>query len=511
MAKDIDGFDLRDWDTVSAVKIGTLNQAIEAGHRTPPGFEQPLDIRGKDYFVRAGFKPWRVLSSGDGHILNMELDLEEVIVESGGESKFCGGGLAQITVRLELLPTGSKPSKKAEQHVLVLAKPTKAEPITVDKIELSEGNFRDQVVVENALAAWLNDHIATFTHVFAVVTLHEVLDLGDDFNWLKPTFSAYAFGRNANKPSESILAVLAMTQNRSPKGKLPQVDAGLVSSKDTVAYAISRPRVVHQLIAENLPVAFQGLETSDLTVDEEHWRIKLKRGRGPVLKNIEHEGKQHEVALSRLVVTVKETTILVESETKTKMFWGVYSVCSSKAEYKFNLIEDAQGNQKIGFEVIWEETSEHRTIVSDKRKNVKKYLALVGIILLAIAAIIALVIAFAALAPATVAVLAICGKAAVIAGVAALASGGLIKLQEWLLGDDGPSLDFMTLNAVAAISWCSGTNFKPRAVELDGVLRLAGQLGPDPHIDTLPLKAVPAFDPVAFQDQFADFMQKRAA
>ncbi|MEO1537286.1 MAG: TULIP family P47-like protein [Pseudomonadota bacterium] len=511
MANDMAGFDLRKWDTVSAVKISTLNKSIHDAGTTPPGFDQHIDIRGKDAMVTANFRAWEVRPNGDGHQLKMALPLDMVMIDMGGQQKFCGDGLAEITVQLELLPTGSKPEQNAEKHVLVLAEPTKSEPISVDKIELSDGDFRDQIAVDTALTIWLNDHITKFTHVFAVVTLHEVLDLGEDFSWLKPTYSAYAFGRNATTPSESILAVLAMTQHRSPKGHVFQVDPTLVGPSDTVAYAISRPRVVHQMIAENLPLAFQGLKKDDLKVDEEHWKISLKTGKGPVLENIEHEGKTHEVKLERLVVTVKEQTIQVESETKTKMFWGVYSLCTSSAVYKIKLIISENGDQKIGFDLVSQTEPEHRTVISDKRKNVKKYLAIVGVILLAIAAIIVAVITFVTLGPAAVAILAVCGKVAAIAGIVAIAAGGLTALQEWFLGDDGPTIDYLTMNSVAAISWSSGTNFMPRAVALDGALWIAGSIAPNPDIDTVPLKAAPTIDPAGFQAEFAEFMQKRAA
>jgi hypothetical protein len=501
------GLDLRGWDTVSAVRISDLNRAIQQAGTTPPGFRHTYDERGSDITAAADFTTWKILPDGDGDELKMEIPLENVTVEARGQQTACGEGIALVTVRLELLPTNTMAEPGARKHVLVLAEPTERKPITVDKVELADGGWSEKLHCQTALSLWLNANIRTFTHVFAAVTLYDVLDETSDFSWLKPTHTAYAFGRNARHPERSILAVLAMTQQRSPSGLTFQVDPDLITASENAAYAIARPRVLHQMIRDGLPLAFPGLKLSDLTVNEDTKTISLKPGKGPTLDNVESEGKTYDVKLQKLVVTVYETSIKVESETKTKMFLGVYSVCSSSATYKIAMINAPDGSKRVGFELVEQSEPEHRTEITDGRKDVKKWLFIVAGIIALIGLVIAGIIMFALATPAALVTLALAGKVAAAAVMALILAGAGMSLQEWLLGDDGPVLDFLAMNAVAAIAWSTGTMFTPRIVDLNGVLQISGIFDLDPHIDTLSQ----GNEAAAFQAEFADFMQKRAA
>ena len=501
------GLDLRGWDTVSAVRINDLNRAIQQAGTTPPAFRQTYLERGSEITATGDFTAWKILPDGDGVELKMEIPLENVMVEARGQKTACGDGLALITARLELLPTDTMAEPGARKHVLVLAKPTERTPITVDKIELATGGFSEHLHSQTALSLWLNANISAFTHVFAAVTLHDVLDESSDFAWLKPTHTAYAFGRNTDKPEHSILAVLAMTQHRSPSGLAFQVEPDLIAQTENAAYAIARPRVLHQMIRDGLPLAFPGLKLSDLTVNDDTGTISLKRNKGPILDNVERDGKTYEVKLQKLIVTVFQTSIKVESETKTKMALGVYSVCSSSATYKMTMIDSPAGGKRVGFELIEQSEPEHRTEITDGRKNVKKWLFIVAGIIALIGLVIAGIIFFALAAPPVLLILAIAGKVAGAAVIALILAGASMSLQEWLLDDKGLVLDFLAMNAVSAISWSTGTTFKPRIVDLNGVLQISGIFDLEPHIDTLSQLNEAA----TFQAEFTDFMQKRAA
>ena len=86
-----------------------------------------------------------------------------------------------------------------------------------------------------------------------------------------------------------------------------------------------------------------------------------------------------------------------------------------------------------------------------------------------------------------------------------------MKLYDWIVNDEGPGIDFLAMNAVAAISWSSGSNFLPRIVNLNGALQIAGIFGENPDIDSIPFKSGLARSAEQFQAEFSEFMQKRAA
>ena len=156
--------DLRGWDTVSAVRIGDLNKAIRDAGTTPPEFSQPVDARGKNANTSANFRPWQVLPDGDGEELKMQIDFEEAVVDIEGQETKCGGGVALITVRLEMLPTDIKTAENARKHVLVVAQPNKRQPITVDKVVFDEDvGFSEELVFDTGLGLWLNGHITKFS------------------------------------------------------------------------------------------------------------------------------------------------------------------------------------------------------------------------------------------------------------------------------------------------------------------------------------------------------------
>jgi hypothetical protein len=487
------GVTTRHWDTVSAIRIDELNKAIRLAGTSPRGFSDSLD----GVTVSARFEPWRIGPDGDGQTITLMLDLGDIEISDAEGTRRFAAAQALVDVRLELLPHDANQNGPVQRLLLVVS----LQPLersdrvaTVTDVIIEEPHkLVDQAHIGMVLQNWLNLNLQSFTHVFAAITLYRTVDKAEDFPWLKPTFVAYAFGRNANDPSKSLLGVLCQTGNRSADGLVYQIEQDVLPKDTTVGFAISRRRFLTDMLMPSLPLAFDGLKASQIVLSADDSQLNLSSP--ATLTAVKHKGKTYHPRLEELKIEVHETELLTTSHTCTQIIPGVSGHCRAHGGFGITLVDAKGGGKSLGM-------TRTRKMTEDNWQETAKSIVVLEWVLLALAALATIVIGICTfglgIAAATPVYVALYGG---IAGFT-LISGAKI-----LAGDDSPPIDLLLAQADTAVSWSAGGPFQPTFAGLDHALVVGGDY-PDPPL-TAGVDAATDSAQARFQNQFADRMAAR--
>jgi len=488
--------DTAGWDTVSAIHIGELNNAIRLAKTSPSDFSEEAD---KGVHVSADFGDWNILPDSDGPILSMEMPLKNLCVTEGRDSRTYDTARAMVDVHLELLPHDPDNSDDKQLHILVVkltqsAKNEHAADVTKIIID-GDHSVVDEVYVSMALSNWLQANLQRFTQVFATINIHRVVDQNEAFAWLKPTHVAYAFGYNAADPEKSVLGVLCQTGGRSAEGLIYQVQAEAIPPGSTAGYVISKARYLRDMLAPALPRAFDGLKAKTIKVNSDDSGLKINKP--AQLKDVESDGKKYSPKLTELEIALNETEIIVDSATKTKIFPGIYSVCVSTGYYAFGLINRKSGGKTLGYYATRDFKSANST---EKTKGA----IITEIILGIIAAVAGLILTFVSFGSGSL--IAIGLAVALVGSLGALTTMEVVEL---IRENDGPPVDLLVANATDAVTWATGSHFDPNVAGLNNALQIGGNYVEDPTIDTLKSSPAALSPQARFQARFTDRMKER--
>ncbi len=492
------------WDVVSAVRIGDINTVIRNAGTSPTSFSaNPVE----GATIAGSFDPWAISPDGNGLLINLAVPIKNVAVSYRGMNAVLAEGVAQVRVHLQYMPAGPRMmaapgggEQEVETHLLVLKIAPHAgvlgtgEDARVAQVLSVDGGraipTRLYSVLKVGLDQWFNANLAAFQHVFATVnivkTAHDETEGG--FDWLVPSTVSYAFGHNAETPEDSILSILCMTGGRKGDGLIAQAQADMIPQGANAALCISRQRIAHDMIGRGLPLAFDGLEASDLLYSSKDTAVSVKKRLK--LDNVKDEkGKSYSPYLQRMMVHVGETEVKLESETHTEITKGVWSIINTIDTYTYGLTENSKKQKTMAFKQLSHD--DKKQTKQDKDATIIEWvargLALVGMVVLGfVTGGVAIVVA---------------------AIVAALLIGTITRDAIKLIsGNDGPPIDLMLTNASQAVSWSTASRFDPIFAGLNGGLQIGGITG-----DTGLLGAE---DPSAaqrqFQAPFASLMASRA-
>ncbi|MEL6957709.1 MAG: TULIP family P47-like protein [Pseudomonadota bacterium] len=483
------------WDLVSSIRIGPLNQAIITAGRSPKAFSGTVE---NITCVAGKFGDWQISDESDGDLMCMTLPLRDIEITTDGAAKTFDAGTADIDLRLSYIPHDAigPNSQPARQMLLVVdagANDAMA-PVSVTNVEL-EGHSRidDIIDVQAALEAWLQDNIAMFTHVLAAVSLYETVEKDGDYVWMKPTYLAYAFGRDAKNPSQSILSILSQTCERNADDLPNQTVVDAIPDGLEAGFLVSRSRFLRDVIKPAMPAAYPGLRESDLTVLPDDIGLTLEDT--VQLKNVEYDGKTYDPELLRLDINLYDTFVHTTMETRTKVSWGVWGHCRVSGGYGFKLITKRDGSRSM-------KVVEERPPTESSWKEVEEGAKITRLILAIIAALAGIIIA-------------ICTWGFGVAAAAPLyfaMYGGMIGFSALLAneifsGETSPPLDLLETQIDDTLQWCTGSVFTPSFMALHHALQIGGSTTDGARMQTRKTSATPLA--AAFQDRFAPVMANR--
>lgn len=446
------------WDTVSAVRVGDMNEAIALAGTSPPDFAQSVD----GFDVSGRFGDWRIGAGGDGKLVHMLLPLRSVQVVNGARRDVVEEATAEISLRLDFVP--HEPERLKGQGAAKLLKLVVAtaspKPVSVIEIEYpSKPSLTVRTALTAALDQWLGANLARFRHVFACVSIENaVADAA--FEWLKPSYASYAFAADDRNPEQSVFAILCMTAGRSPDDLIVQIGPDAIPGGSQAGFLISRIRFVQDMLSPAVRHAYLDRPSDakkTIVQDEEG----ISFAGSITLDNIESDGKTYSPTLEKLTAKVHQRSLFMETVTRTWVSPGIWSMTKYGANYRFGLIRNSKQQKTLGYDMIGEADNESWPEHSTGIIIAEIILAIIGVI-----AGIVLAVSSAGLLSVPAAVLAI-----TIAGAIDIAVSDLVAC------GDGPPISLMLANATDAVEWAHGSVFEPDVAGLNGALQFGGTLG----------------------------------
>lgn len=442
------------WDLVYAVRLPQVNARIAEQNASPKAFSAAVGTA----TVSGSFSTWRIVPGGAGYLVYLSIPVDGTVA-SPGSAALPFAGTIKVSVELNYLPASAGASS---QQALQIQQPsaggTGSSPLfAITEVDFGTGfDTVAQVFIQTALQEWLTANPGVFNHVFAVVNLSAVTAEAP-YAWLKPTTLSYAYA-DAAADSDCLLAILAMTQQRSAAGLAQEVDAGVIPDGADAALLISSYLLLNDIILNALPVTFPGTTTADYTLPTTSPTLTLAN---PCqLSSIEYQGSSYQPMLQSFSVEFQGTQIVCQSQTSISVHDGVTAHTSVNAVQGLTLTTNGAGQPTLTFTEIGQPQIQHWTTTDPSTDSTDEAIGL-G---LTIAGIFASVFTG--------------GLAGVFIAVTAVLIGGIVEnlpelIADWT-PDTAPSLDLMATNITGPFVWTGGAAFSVAAAVLADSVVLSG-------------------------------------
>jgi hypothetical protein len=319
-----------------------------------------------------------------------------------------------------------------------------------------------QALMKAGLELWFNGNIKKFSHIFAKVSLNEVVT--GSYQWLKPTYTGYAYLDGATD-EDSFFGVLGMTENRSADGLANQLGPNCVPKASRAGFTIGGSRYLEKVILPSLVKSFSSASASTFTLI----------GNNSVIVNTETftvhpiwvNGTKYTPEVEIFELQIVGDEMQIHTRTKIPISPGIRAMVDSVSYQKIVLVERTRGGHTLDFKQSRPESTYHWVDVDDGVKITQIIVSLVG----AVAGVFAE--AFETTAKVIIAAVIITIVAGVVSLtpelVAEVAGGGAAKVL--------PSIGEFAAGAIDPVTWPDARQFTLTEAGLNG----AFQFGGDPH------------------------------
>ena len=454
------------WDTVFALNIADVNNAIINAKTSPTSFEQEIEAGTS---VTGAFGNWQVCAGGDGKLLHLKLPITSGELTMKKEVTPFQNVEAVIEVRLayfEATDTAVADKNQVAKHLKVDTRKkadTNAAAVQVMTVLSSSGDELDDMVsalLPNGLTTWLNKHLEDFDHIFAKVNLNLTADKDAAFAWLRPTATDYAYVDKL--PFEnSTLAVLCMTADRPFGTNAPEASPYAIPANADAGFLINNSRFLVDMVLPNMPMAFPGCSVSDFSLSDDGNSIKMDNA---FSMPSSAGGGSYSVNVTKIIISIVGPNVLMHSECNTEISPGLTSYDTSDHTYIISLVTTPNGNQTLAFQQVGTPVTSHWTTQSEGFKWLHALEIVIGIVGIAILGTMTAGVGFV---------------------VGAIIIGALIGTAtniENILGvigtDDAPDLTLLTMNSTGPITWLDTKVFKLNSACLNQSLQLGGTFLP---------------------------------
>lgn len=452
------------WDLVYAVRIGPINAQIAAANVSPPKFSGSIG----SLSVNGQFGPWQIATGGAGAMVMLELPIASGTFADGATPPVSFSGAVTVSVMLEFRDQESGRALQIQQVTSApgetkgAAETTPSQLFTIQNLTLTPASgaasvdIVTQAAVQAVLQEWLTNNSQCFQHVLAVVNMGDV-DPARPYSWLQPTSTAYAYVDDLTQ-QDGVLAILGMTNQRSPAGLDQQVSPEAVAAGRDAAVLISPYLLLDWVIRPALPSAFPGTAATDYTLSTEQPILSL--GAPCQLTPFTSGGDTYTPTLQSLSVNFEGNQLQCSTETSTPVGFGVIAWTSTQATQGVQLTTTPAGQPTLAFYDLAQPVTNTWTATDPSTQrtddDIADALALAGMVLSMMTG----------------------GMAGFIIMVTATLLSGLIQnlptLAAAFISQTSPSVDLLAVNATSPITWSGGTRFALTNVDLVESLRLSG-------------------------------------
>lgn len=462
--------DTNGWDTVFAIPVQYVNQAIAASRASPTSFAHsdstiPASITGT-------FGVWQIALGGSGELLAMTIPITSATLTYNGVNTPLTDLTATVLVNLTYAQQSNQPASGQTYNLVINPAPVGTPAVTVEMLAPANPNTMIQLVTQALLDQWLNANIASFVYVFNTVNLNMQADNGQ-WQWLMPTAVAYAYADDpAGSLNNSTFAVLCMTQNHP--APTPQVSPYAIPEGAQAGFCISATQYLGNLILPMMPQVFANASQSDFSFDPSTGILSNLNDVEMDPVNINNSDRTTTVPAGGLSVEVSGSELVV-TVTNAHLTYspGIDIYVSYTQWYQIALQEQSGGTQTIVFNqsTVPGHTEASFTHTVEVATWVQVTEAIMSIIAAAIGAACGFGGPFESLVVKIVVAIIIAIVLAVIANIAQYIA--IAAEKDW---DKLPSIDMMVTNATSPITWPGGTSFTPTSAQLNGCLQLGGSM-----------------------------------
>lgn len=476
--------DTLNWDTVFAIPISKVNEAIKKQKSSPHNFQYKKGHGN----VKGDFGDWQITKGGDGSYIRLTIPIRNVTGSYSGEEFSWKEFSIIVEVSLKFLPHDSDEKKIDNSYMQNLKVNTKSDDPTNPVVSLvttiakdSTGNITEPTgeavddldpeimsgYITTLIVDWLNENLEDFNHVFATVNLNDYIDKDSAWAWCKPTFVDYAYVDNEDE--ESLLGVLCMTGGR--KGsvqQLQQIDSYVIPKGSIAGFLVSEERLLTDLLLPTLSMNwkkssvkdYEVIYNSDVETGNYRYVLQLKQGKSIELDPVEQNGKSYTPYMKTMKIALEVDQVIFDSYTETDVGMGITAWCRSTHYYNITLGKNNDGNQTLIFQKAKEPDSSHGTFASNDTVIEKWAIAIAGVL-------------------ATV-IVGVCTDGATFAVTAILIGSltGLAVLEPSIIenynNDTSPDIDLLVYNATNPIQWNSSGVFNLNYAGIAGPLQLGG-------------------------------------
>ncbi|MGX5773725.1 TULIP family P47-like protein [Methylorubrum zatmanii] len=317
------------WDTVYALKVGLINEAL-AEYFGPGGdfasklqFSQSMDPTNA-LCVEGQFGAWQITTGGSGQQVNLTVPISsgtatlkniglpqtsfdlagaaltvEVTLGYHSVSPAASSATPQsgvTTAQLKVVTSGSAPAAGSAADIQSAAGASSASGSSGSSsvvVTLMSGfnpaglNAEQNLIAANFVKSlvqeWISSNLWMFDYVFLTVDVAETAAQGE-WAWIKPTYVGYAVtdlldaNGNALPVENSLIAIMSMTEGRVPGPNLqvsPVVSPNGIPTNPGVnaAFLIQPSLLLSQVIAPNMPALFENSTSGDFTTSSQNLTV----------------------------------------------------------------------------------------------------------------------------------------------------------------------------------------------------------------------------------------------
>ncbi|NFL33787.1 toxin [Clostridium botulinum] len=475
------------WDTVYAVPINIVNEAIKLKHPTPENFEL---LNGKYGNCSGSFEEWQITKGGDGSNIRLKIPIKNFKATIIGNRLNGKGGFAfanlEVQVKLKYLPHFPQSKNKDIELVDLKIRTQSDNPedpaiIVISSYKNIQGFYfedeyklteDDEFVVSyfyRLIKEWLEKNLHFFNYIFNTVNLNLYISDKEKWEWTKPSYVDYAYSEIEGDLSRSALGVLCMTGGRTgSKNQQQKIDPYAIPKKSQSGFLISEERLLRNILLPTIPKKFPKSKGDEFEVINESsqgggysYILKLKKGKKIDLENIQAVGYTCTPYIQEMKIYLLGSYLKLETTTRVDLPLGVASICETTCEYKFKLSTNNKGEQTIAYEQIG---SPVNIQYSENTGNVG-----LNIVVSFLSATLSFALTFV---PGFGTFLAVGLIGGCLIGSVAL----IPTFIESYNSDTAPSIDLSLENSVSEITWNSSDVFNLDYVALAGPLQLGGTL-----------------------------------
>ncbi|NVM97744.1 TULIP family P47-like protein [Arthrobacter sp. SDTb3-6] len=467
------------WDTVNCIKAGIVNDVLEKSGQYPTNLAMVINPD-ENWRIDTNYGPWQIAPGGSGAILMMHLPLTSATLTAGTENLSFTGGSVKISIKLRYLPQTPPEARKDDQapvdieKLLADAQGRSADDpaVVIQRVDYGTAKPSEQLkaLFTASVALLLNDNLAKFSHVFAVVNLNQKADV-KEFFWLKPTFTSYAYFQGVDDDS-SYFAVLNQTENRSPEGLTNQVAASAIPAGMNASVLISNTMFMRQFVMPGMPRAFPN-------ADEETFKF-ITKGQGiestkPVrLDGVKVAAVTYTPIMTNFRLQVVGDEIQIQTKVTIPISPGIVAYVDATYFYVLGLVKKGDGTMTLGF------VQSSNPLVTTWY-TVAEWVTITQLIVSIIGAVIG-VVAGTLIEKVSVKIIVVV-LITIVAGIAAATPAIIADVISNGAASALPAIGPLVDEATGPINWPKSSGFDLKTAELNGALQLGGMLVPSTDLD----------------------------